>query len=83
MELILETIQNAILIPSEAVVPELSGHKVYISKHGKATETPVTIGTRTDRNVEIVAGVNPGDTVITTGMLQLRNGMDVTLTKIQ
>ncbi|MCU0398134.1 MAG: efflux RND transporter periplasmic adaptor subunit [Cyclobacteriaceae bacterium] len=83
VELILETVQNAILIPSEAVVPELTGHKVYISKNGKASETPVTIGIRTDRNVEIISGVNPGDTVITTGMLQLRNGIDVALTKVQ
>lgn len=83
VELILQTIDNAILVPSEAVVPELSGHKVYLSKAGKATEVKVEIGLRTDRNVEIVTGLSRGDTLITTGMLQMRNGLDVVLTKVQ
>ncbi|MBX2968747.1 MAG: efflux RND transporter periplasmic adaptor subunit [Cyclobacteriaceae bacterium] len=83
VELILQTIDNAILVPSEAVVPELSGHKVYLSKAGKATEVKVEIGLRTDRSVEIVTGLNQGDTLITTGMLQMRNGLDVVLTKVQ
>lgn len=83
VELILQTIDNAILVPSEAVVPELSGHKVYLNKSGKATETKVEIGLRTDRNVEIVSGLNSGDTLITTGLLQMRNGLDVSLTKVQ
>jgi membrane fusion protein, multidrug efflux system len=83
VELILQTVQNALMVPSEAVVPELSGHKVYLSRKGKAEEKVVEIGIRTDRSVEIVSGINPGDTLITTGMLQLRNGMDVVLTKVQ
>lgn len=83
VELILQTIDNAILVPSEAVVPELNGHKVYLAKAGKASETRVEIGLRTDRSVEIVSGLNSGDTLITTGMLQMRNGLDVTLTKVQ
>lgn len=83
VELILQTIQNAILVPSEAVVPELNGHKVYLTKSGKASETRVEIGLRTDRNVEIVSGLSAGDTLITTGMLQMRNGLDVSLTKVQ
>jgi membrane fusion protein (multidrug efflux system) len=83
VELILQTIENAIMVPSEAVVPELSGHKVYVSKSGKATEVKVEIGLRTDRSVEVVSGLGRGDTLITTGMLQMRNGLDVMLTKVQ
>jgi membrane fusion protein (multidrug efflux system) len=83
VELILQTVMNALLVPSEAVVPELNGHKVYLVRNGKATEAPVEIGLRTDRNVEVISGIKPGDTLITTGMLQMRNGLGVALTKVQ
>jgi membrane fusion protein, multidrug efflux system len=82
VELILESIDNALLIPSEALVPELTGHKVFISQNGKVKESKVTIGIRTDRNVEITSGLSVKDTLITTGILQLRPGMEVELTKV-
>lgn len=83
VELILETVKNALLAPSEAIIPELQGHKVYLASHGKAKEVQVEIGLRDERNVEIVSGLNENDTVITTGILQLRAGMEVQLTKIK
>lgn len=80
VELILETIEEAILVPSEALVPELQGHKVFVAAAGKAREAKVEIGLRTDRLVEIVKGISVGDTLITTGILQLRQGLPVQLT---
>lgn len=77
VELILQTKQNAILVPTEAVIPEMNGHKVFIQKDGKAKEVKVTTGIRTDKALEIIAGLNPGDTLLTTGMLQLKNDMPV------
>lgn len=79
VELILETIENALLVPSEALVPELQGHKVYLASTGKARESVVEIGLRTDRFVEVVRGLQTGDTLITTGILQLRQGIPVQL----
>lgn len=79
VELILETIENALLVPSESLVPELQGHKVYLASAGKAKESVVEIGLRTDRFVEVVNGLNEGDTLITTGILQLRQGLPVHL----
>jgi len=71
-----------LMVPSEALVPVLGGHKVYVFKAGMAAETIVSIGLRTDRQVEIVSGLNPGDTLITTGTLQLRGGMSVEVSKV-
>jgi membrane fusion protein (multidrug efflux system) len=79
VELILETIENALLVPSEALVPELQGHKVYTASAGKARESIVEIGLRTDRFVEVISGLQAGDTLITTGILQLRQGIPVQL----
>lgn len=83
VELILQTIDNALLVPSEAIVPELNGHKVFKAKNGVATEAKVEIGLRTDKNVEIINGLAKGDTIITTGILQMRNGLPVSVTRLR
>ncbi|MFM9074572.1 MAG: efflux transporter periplasmic adaptor subunit, partial [Bacteroidota bacterium] len=56
--------------------------KVYVISGGKATEVMVSSGERTERKLEILSGLNAGDTVITTGILQLRPGMGVNVTRI-
>ncbi len=82
IELILERLAETILIPTEAVVPVQDGAKVYVLSEGKATEVMVTSGERTERKLEILSGLNVGDTVITTGILQLRPGMGVKVTRV-
>ena len=77
VEFVLQTTNNALMVPSESIIPVLEGHKVMIVRKGKATESKVEIGLRTDRQVEILSGVSIGDTVLTTGLLQLKPGMGV------
>jgi membrane fusion protein (multidrug efflux system) len=75
--------ENALMVPSESIVPELNGYKVYIvNTEGNVEERQVSIGTRTDRYVQIVNGVNEGDLVLSTGVLQVRGGMPVNYNKI-
>ncbi len=69
--------KTALMIPSYALVPELKGQKVFVCKSGKAVAQSVEIGLRTDEKVEITEGLQPGDTLITSGVLQLRPGMAV------
>lgn len=82
VELVLGTTQNAILVPTEAVIPELNGHKVFIASNGKAKEVPVQTGIRSNLNLEIISGLKPHDTLITTGILQLRPGLDIQITQM-
>jgi len=70
----LSTTENGIMIPTQSVIPELKGQKVFISKNGLATPQPVELGIRTDSTVQIITGLTPGDTVITTGIMQVRPG---------
>ncbi len=79
--LILSSVSNAILVPTEAVIPDLNNHKVFIIEGGKAKEVKVETGMRTETNLEITSGLKPGDSLITTGILQLRAGMGVEVTK--
>ena len=82
IELIMETIPDAMLVPTQAVVPELNGHKVYVSRGGKVASKKVKIGIRTAESVQIVEGIALQDTVITSGILQMRPGASVSITSV-
>ncbi|MDZ7292501.1 MAG: efflux RND transporter periplasmic adaptor subunit [candidate division KSB1 bacterium] len=75
--------KETLMIPSFALIPELKGHRVFLYKNGKAESQSVVIGTRTDERVEITQGVQAGDTLITSGILQLRPGMAVRVAEAQ
>ncbi len=75
--LITDEKNNAIQIPSETIVPDMNEKRVWIYNNGKATLVPVVAGTRTETMVEILSGIRVGDTVITSGLMQLRQNMPV------
>jgi len=75
--LILETIPDAIMVPTEAVIPELNGKKVYKYVDGKVESTQITSNIRTENRLQVTSGLNVGDTVITSGILQIGLGMEV------
>ena len=77
IKLALNTLENAILIPNEAVIPVLKGKIVYIQKDGKAQEVKVEAGTRTDDKIVITSGLKVGDTVLTTGSMSLKKDAPV------
>lgn len=82
VELILESMANAILIPTEAVIPEQEGKKVFVFENGKAKEVFIETGIRTANSLEVLSGLKVNDTLLTTGILQLRKGMDVQISKL-
>jgi membrane fusion protein (multidrug efflux system) len=68
----------ATVVPEEAIMPMGNDAFVYRVDGGKAYRTKVTTGLRREGRVEIVAGVSPGDLVVTAGQLKLqRDGADV------
>ena len=68
---------NAIQIPTESIVPEMNEKKVWVARNGRAYLVPVITGTRTATMVEVLTGISAGDTVLTTGLMQLRDNMPV------
>lgn len=77
--LLLSQIDDAKAIPTEALVPEMEGEIVYTYKSGKSSRQSVTIGLRTASEIQILNGLNFGDTLLTTGILQLRHNLPVVL----
>jgi membrane fusion protein (multidrug efflux system) len=69
--------KETLTVPSYALIPVLKGQRVFLYKNGKAESQSVEIGMRTDEFVEVTQGVQAGDTLITSGILQLRPGMAV------
>ena len=72
IELIIGSRGTAITVPNEAIIPDENGHKVYLVKSGKATPRSVDVGIRGEFDMEITKGLSPGDTLITTGILQVK-----------
>ncbi|RTL60412.1 MAG: efflux RND transporter periplasmic adaptor subunit [Sphingobacteriales bacterium] len=82
VEMILGKNDNAIMIPSDAIIPQARNKQVILYKGGEAAFVNVVTGIRDSSNVQIISGVNAGDTVITTGLLFLKPGAQVKLSKI-
>lgn len=77
IDLTLDRYESTIMIPTEAVIPELKGKKVFVYRNGVAETQPIETGIRTADQLQVISGLSPGDTLITSGMLQLRQGMEV------
>lgn len=79
VEYSLSEVEDAILVPSVAVVPGVSEKYVFVVQDGKAVRRAVQVGTRTQTSVQVLEGLAPGDLVITSGIQQLRGGLSVSV----
>lgn len=77
IELPLKNIKGAISIPSEAVVPVQDGKVVYIANNGKAKEVKIEAIARTDKDVIVTEGIKSGDTILTSGVMALKDEADI------
>lgn len=78
----LAEVRNAISIPSEALIAEMEGEKVFIYRSGRAMPVIVKTGLRTEATIQITEGLSFGDTIITSGILQLRQSLPVVFDSI-
>ena len=61
-------------------MPELKGQSVYLYKDGTVISQNVDLGVREENAVQVISGLAEGDTVITSGILQIRPGAKVQIT---
>ncbi len=71
--------ERTLAVPSQAIISEMGIEKVFVCRQGKAVPVEISKGMRTDAYVQVLRGLVPGDTVITTGTMQLRTGQPVTI----
>ncbi len=73
----LETVDDALLVPTESLIPIQNGKMIFISKGGKAKQVEVETGSRTDSLVRVISGIKAGDTILTSGVMSLKDGVPV------
>ena len=61
--------KKAILVPTNSIIPSDKNKQVVVVKDGNAKFTNVETGVRQKNNVEIVSGINTGDSIVITGVL--------------
>jgi len=83
VKIILNDIPDAIMIPTESLIPDVGGQKVFILKDGKTTFARVETGIRTDTKIQVTKGLKIGDTVLTRGIMQLKPDVSVNITNLK
>ncbi len=74
--------EQAIMVPTQAIIPVLKGQEILIAKNGTVKSQPITLGFRGDKKVQVIEGLNVGDTILTTALMSLRDGSSVIVNKI-
>jgi len=82
VKIVMGETDDAIMIPNSAIVPQGRKKQTFLYRDGKAVPTDITTGIRDSSNIQVLTGINAGDTILTTGLLFLRPGIDVKLSKI-
>jgi membrane fusion protein (multidrug efflux system) len=70
-------VDQALLVPSLALVPGVDGRRVYLAEHGVVRSVLVEVGLRAGDRAQLLSGVTAGDQVITSNLLRLRDGAPV------
>lgn len=73
----IEAVKDALLVPTQAVVPEIDDQTIYVYENGVAKRKKITLGNRSKDSVNVIEGIAAGDTIITTGLLKIKDGVQV------
>jgi membrane fusion protein (multidrug efflux system) len=82
INLILDKIPKTIMVPTQCVVPDLKSSKVFIARNDTAVAVPVKTDNRTDTQIEVIEGLKPGDSLIVSGIIQLRPKVPLKIVKV-
>lgn len=73
---------DGIVVPSNAIIPDASSNQVIVIKKKRAVFTNVETGTRNADGVELLSGVNSGDSIVVSGVLFVRPNAAVNIRKV-
>ncbi|MFD0794500.1 efflux RND transporter periplasmic adaptor subunit [Mucilaginibacter litoreus] len=82
INLTLDQIPKTIMVPTESVIPDIKSSKVYIYHNGKALAKDVKTDLRTDTKIQIVDGLASGDSVVVSGLIQIRPNAPLKILKV-
>ena len=73
----IEAENSVIMIPRSSITGSVKNAKVYTVTDGRASERVVTVGSMTGNNVEILDGLQAGDSIIVSGLINVSDGVTV------
>ena len=76
------SVTNSLMIPTESVIPILKGKKVYVLKNGIANEIMITTGLRTDKAVQVLTGLQAGDSLIVSSLMAMKKESKVKVKQV-
>lgn len=82
IKLTLDQIPSTIMVPTQAVIPDLKSSKVWIYKNGIATSRDVKTDIRTDTKIQVIEGLKAGDSVVVSGLIQIRPKSPLKILKV-
>ncbi|HJP63257.1 MAG TPA: efflux RND transporter periplasmic adaptor subunit [Mucilaginibacter sp.] len=82
INLTLDQIPKTIMVPTQCVIPDLKSSIVYVAHNGQALAKPVQTDLRTDTKIQVIKGLEPGDSVIVTGIIQMRPKVPLKVVKV-
>ena len=74
-----DTLEKGIIISSSSIIGSANQPQVYIIKNGKAVLQNITISKRIQNNAVVASGLEAGDIVVTSGLINLFNGANATV----
>lgn len=78
----LDQIPKTIMVPTEAVIPDIKGSNVFIAKKGIAMQRAIKTDTRTEKSIQVIEGLKAGDSLIVTGIIQMRPKVAIKIIKV-
>jgi membrane fusion protein (multidrug efflux system) len=78
----LKDYDRTIMIPTEAVIPEEGIQKVFVYRNGIAEAIKIETGIRKDTEIQVLHGLQEGDTLITSGVMLIRPGAPVKIERM-
>lgn len=83
VDLDLDRDNNAIVVPTQAIIPLSRGKQVIIYRNGKPDFKEVTTGIRDSTYIQVSSGLNAGDTVLISGLMAIKPNSQIQLSKVQ
>ncbi len=83
VKILLDQYRKTILVPTNAIIPDAFTSQVVMIKKSKALFKTVETGQRNANMVEINKGVEPGDSIVISGMLYVRPDAAVKVKKVK
>jgi membrane fusion protein (multidrug efflux system) len=74
---------QALMIPTQALIPKERNKSVLVARKGVARLVPVKTGVRKTSSIEITEGLEPGDTVVTSGVIFVKDGMKISFSAVK